>query len=104
VNKKETLRVCEKACDQCLYGKNKIVSDQRKEEILRTLEATQDYFVCHKASVVDEKVMCSGYYHANKNTSVLIQLATHLGLLRFVNVLEVMRTKISRRRKKVHHI
>jgi hypothetical protein len=92
------LLICDKLCDQCLYSKNKIVSDKRKEEILTELENTSDYFICHKASVVDKKVMCRGYYEANKHTSLLINLGEDLKLNEFVNVNNILIEGINKTR------
>jgi hypothetical protein len=92
------LKVCDKMCDQCLYSKNKIVTDVRKDQILYQLEQVNDYFICHKASMVNERVMCRGYYEANKKTSLLIILGSQLKLLFFVDVVEIMRNAIHKSR------
>jgi len=80
------LNVCHKLCDQCLYSKNKIVSDERKEELLQSLQRSSYYFVCHKASILGVKVMCRGYYEANQDTSTLIALEHELELVNFVDL------------------
>jgi hypothetical protein len=95
------LKICERMCDQCLYSKNKIVGDARRDEILRNLGNGDDYFICHKASIVNEKVMCRGYYEANKDSSLLIILGRHLSTIRFVDVLQVMKEGVNRMRSKV---
>lgn len=92
------LRICHKQCDQCLYSSRKIVTDTRRNEIMQDLEEDQDYFICHKASIADKKVMCRGYYEANKSTSLLIKLGTDLGVTQFVDVMEIMKESLNRSR------
>lgn len=105
INKRDTeLLVCDKMCDECLYSKNKLVSDSRKEQILYQLEQVNDYFICHKASLVNERVMCRGYYEKNKTDTYnnpVILLAAKLKVLKFVNVIEVMKSGIYRMRNNV---
>ncbi len=91
------LKVCHKQCDQCLYSKNKLVSDKRRAEILVGLAQANDYFICHKSSIVNKKVMCRGYYEANKESSTLIRLGHHLKRLVFVDVAEIMRANMTRK-------
>lgn len=47
-------------CNQCLYGKNKIVSNKRRAEILKHLNAKDDFFICHKATLAGRIVACRG--------------------------------------------
>lgn len=55
-------QVCSKSCDQCLFTKNKIVSDEAKAEILAKCEKEQTHFVCHKGTEVGENVVCNGFF------------------------------------------
>lgn len=96
---RDILRVCHKQCDQCLYGNNKIVSDSRKKDVLQELEQENDYFICHKASIAREKVMCRGYYEGHKTKSILILLGHSLKTIRFVDVMEVMRSGVNKMRQ-----
>lgn len=42
-------RVMAERCDQCLFSKNKIVSKERKAEIIREITSGQgSWFHCHK--------------------------------------------------------
>lgn len=47
-------------CNECLYGKDKIVSNERRSEILRKIRQRDSYFVCHKASIVGVEAACHG--------------------------------------------
>lgn len=63
-------KVCSKSCDQCLFSKNKIVSEKRKQEILGECEREQTHFICHKGSIIGENIVCNGFYR-NKTTPYL---------------------------------
>lgn len=47
-------------CDQCLFGPNKIVSNESRAHILRELTRKDNHFICHKASIAGEEVACRG--------------------------------------------
>ncbi len=53
-------KVMKERCDQCLYGKNKVVSNARRAEILREIEAKDCNFICHKATIAGQEVCCRG--------------------------------------------
>lgn len=74
------------------------MSDKRRDEILEKTFITGDYFVCHKASLVDESVMCRGFYEANKRGHLLIKLGKMLGLIKFIDVMELFREKANKLR------
>lgn len=97
---KSQLKVCDKQCDECLFTKNKIVTDKRRDELLSTVDARTDYFICHKASIVGEKVMCRGFYEKYGNVSILISLGKSLNLISFVDVMEIMRNKLNKIRSR----
>lgn len=70
-------------CDQCLYGPNKIVSDARRRQILREVDAADDYFICHKATIAATKACCAGDYES-RGGGRTGRLARLLGLVREV--------------------
>ena len=46
-----TFRVMAERCDECLFSKNKIVSNARRAEIIREITAGQgSWFHCHKTT------------------------------------------------------
>ena len=53
-------KVKKECCDQCLFGKNKIISNERRKEILGECRKNDSYFVCHKS----ESVCCHGSHKA----------------------------------------
>lgn len=76
--------VCEERCDQCLFSKDKIVSDSRRREILKHCSSQDAHFVCHKASIANRDVCCRGFYDAYSTN--LIRISGRLGMLNFVPV------------------
>lgn len=76
------LKVKEKCCNQCLFSKNKIVSDERKEELLEEIEGKDTYFICHKASIEGKEIVCRGFYE--QKTSNMIRMAQRLNMVEFV--------------------
>ena len=47
-------KVKKKCCGQCLFSKNKIVSDTRKANILKGCVTNDNHFTCHKATIDNE--------------------------------------------------
>ncbi len=78
-------------CDQCLYGPGKIVSDDRRAELLRGLRAADNHFICHKATIAgNQDVCCRGDWDARRGGK-LGRLAEWLGVVLFVTEEEVNR-------------
>jgi hypothetical protein len=82
-----TLKVMEKACNQCLFGPNKVVREGRKEEVLAQCARDDVYFVCHKSSIRDpsERAMCAGFHAALPNVGKLQRMARHLNLIAYID-------------------
>lgn len=77
------LQVTKKCCGQCLFGKNKIVSDKRKQQLLNDIERKDSHFICHKATIKNKEVVCRGFYE-NK-TSNMIRISQRLDMVEFVD-------------------
>lgn len=71
-----------KRCDQCLFSKDKIVSDARRKDLLEDMAKKGSWFVCHKASIAGESVCCKGFYDTKSNNDLVI--AERLGMIEFV--------------------
>lgn len=74
------MRYCSEKCDQCLFSKNKIVSDERKKEILQDLKERKMHFFCHKGTLEGENIICYGSMEAGHNKE-LFRDANTLGML-----------------------
>lgn len=77
------LEVKKKCCNQCLFSKNKIVSEERKQGLLKEIESEDSYFVCHKASIEGKNHVCRAFYE--QKTSNLIRISQRLGIVAFVD-------------------
>lgn len=78
----EGLKVCAKACDECLFTKRRIVSDERAAEVLEDCKRTGRYFICHKHSTAGSAAVCRRFFDAQTETTC--QLAQRLGFVQFV--------------------
>lgn len=78
------MNVQNKQCDQCLFSKNKIVSDERKQDLIDTCDRETPYFVCHKSSMKDGRNCCRGYYDRYMKDHPMINIAISLGKINFV--------------------
>jgi RecB family endonuclease NucS len=65
-------------CDQCLYGKDKLVSNERRKEIVQGLRSDDGYFICHKASMTGRAAACAGDYE-HRQCGQMGQVMTRLG-------------------------
>lgn len=73
-------KVMQERCDQCLFSKNKIVSNVRRAQLLDECKRKDNHFICHKS----EDVCCRGFF--DTQTSQLIRIAGRLGAIEFVPV------------------
>ena len=86
-------RVCEKRCDECLFSNAKIVSDERKADVLDQCVRTDTHFVCHKHTirellregVGDGNVCCRGFYDHDPAATSAMRIAGRLGIVVFVD-------------------
>lgn len=83
---KRGFEVMQNPCDQCLFSKNKIVSDQRRKEILQTCAREQTHFSCHKGTMEGKDVCCHGFYRAFPYNSVGMRFAAAMGIVLFVTL------------------
>jgi hypothetical protein len=82
------LLVAEKMCNECLFTKNKIVSDERRAQLIAEIEKSGTYFVCHKGSLTgNNQLCCRGFYERHR--TLAIALAEHLQVVKFVPVPKV---------------
>ncbi len=82
------LLVMSDRCDQCLYGEHAIVSDARRKELLQEITRTDQYFVCHKATIVGRDVACRGDWD-QRRCGQLGRIASRIGGPRFIKESEL---------------
>lgn len=79
-----------KQCNQCLFSANKIVSNERKRELIRNCVNMDSFFVCHKQQTVGGKqdfglgLCCRGFFDRFKTKP--IAMAKFLKVIEFVKV------------------
>ena len=76
--------VAAKVCDRCLLGTKPLVSNDRRIEILTDLARSGRAFICHRASMRGDYIICRAFYEQERSLSVI--LARKLGLARFVDL------------------
>jgi hypothetical protein len=74
-------KVMEKRCDQCLFGKDKIVSNERRSEIIRDITRKDSYFICHKA----KEIACRGDWD-QRGCGQMGRIAGRLNAVEFVSL------------------
>ena len=77
------LQVKKKCCGQCLFSKNKIVSEARKKSLLKEIQKDDTHFICHKATIEKKEIVCRGFYE--QRTSQMIRIAQRLNMVEFVS-------------------
>ena len=76
-------KVKKECCGQCLFGKDKIVSSERKRDILSDCRQGDSHFICHKASIKGEDICCKGFY--DTQTSNMMRISQRMGMVEFVD-------------------
>lgn len=78
------MKICKTKCKYCLFTKNRIVSPQRKREIVSNCLANQTHFICH--SFQEDEIVCSGFYTQYGHNSQIIRIMDRLNALEFIAV------------------
>ncbi len=71
-------------CSERLYSKNKIVDDERKEEIIADIKERDDHFICHQSMIKGFKTQCRGDYDRQPNSRAP-RMAKIMGIFHFVD-------------------
>jgi hypothetical protein len=74
-----------KCCKQCLFSKDKIVSDDRKAEILKDCKENNNHFQCHKATIKGVNATCRAFYDKCTNP-VISAMLENIGEVDFVDI------------------
>lgn len=77
--------VQKKCCNQCLFTKHKIVSDERKASIIKDCLENNKHFICHKASIKGTNVTCRGFYDKHTNRAIS-EMLEKIGDVDFVDI------------------
>jgi len=82
-------KICEKRCDQCLFSDAKIVSEDRKKDLIRDLIQKGMYFECHKGTIANEPMMCKGWYDKYIPQDSITKLCFDIGKYEFSKIPEI---------------
>ena len=78
------LKVYKECCQNCLLSKDRIVSPKRAKDLLNEIAQKQSYFVCHKASINGEEIVCKTFFDKLGHQSQMIRIAERLNVVKFV--------------------
>lgn len=78
------LKVYRECCSNCLFSKDRIVSKERMKEIISDCLQNQRHFICHTATMNEEKVVCKTFYDKLGHKSQMVRIAERLNAIEFV--------------------
>lgn len=78
------LKVFKECCKNCLLSEDRIVSPKRAKEIIKGCAEEQVHFICHKASMNGEEIVCKKFYDTMGWRSQLIRIAQRLKAIQLV--------------------
>ena len=82
--KHTSLKVYDKACNECLFSKRRIVDEARAKQLIADALEQDSFFICHKSTIRDEVVCCRAFYEQHRCDTVALRLATLLNGVEFV--------------------
>jgi hypothetical protein len=86
--RQDIFQVVSSRCNECLFSDNKIVDDDRKQDLIEQTLANNSYFTCHKAMLAGLDLCCRGFFDVHKDNSLVTRLAIRLDLVEFVDLPE----------------
>ena len=78
------LKVFKECCKNCLLSDDRIVSAKRAKEIISECAEKQTHFICHKASMSGDEIICSKFYNTLGCESQMVIIAQRLNMIEFV--------------------
>jgi len=78
------LKVYKECCGNCLLSKDRIVSPKKAKQLLEEIKEKQSYFVCHKASMNNEEIVCKKFFDELGHQSQMIRIAERLNAVQFI--------------------
>ncbi len=89
------LRVAAKPCSECLFSKNRVVSERRAQEVIADCLEIEAHFVCHVFSIKGDEgeltadeanVCCNGFFREYPDASQFMQFSHRLNAVNWVDV------------------
>ena len=78
------LKVFKECCKNCLLSNDRIVSSKRAKQIIKDCVENQTHFICHKATMKDEEIVCKNFFDTIGYKSQMVRIAQRLNALVFV--------------------
>lgn len=79
------LKVFKECCNNCLLSPDRIVSAKRVKQIVTGCKRDQTHFICHKASIKNEEVLCKTFFDQFGYFSQMVRIAGRLNMIQFVD-------------------
>lgn len=76
-------QIFNKPCKNCLFSNDRIVSQERANEIINGCITDGTFFICHKASMNGKDTACNVFFHKHMNDDIS-KVMIKVGLLEFV--------------------
>ena len=73
-----------KPCDQCLMTDQKIVSNERRRQIVKETIRDDCQFICHKGQIAGREIACKGHHDATGGGQ-LARIAGRLNAIRLID-------------------
>jgi len=78
------MKVYKECCKNCLLSKDRIVSVKRVKEIINGCAKDQTHFICHKASLNDEEIVCKTFFDKFGHVSQMVRMSERLNMIEFI--------------------
>lgn len=78
------LKVFKDCCKNCLLSEDRIVSSRAAKSIIKECSEKQTHFICHKATINNEEIVCSTFFKAMGDISQMVRIADRLNVIEFV--------------------
>ena len=81
--------VYKKPCKNCLFSKDRIVSEDLAKEIIESCKSDKSFFICHKSSFNQGNTMCNRYFHEvlnNEENKMVTDILVKAGHYHFVEI------------------
>ena len=76
-------KVKKERCNECLYSKDRVVSQSRAKQVIKDCRRNDSHFQCHKGTINGDDICCRGFYDSESTN--LIRIAQRLNMIKFVD-------------------
>ena len=78
------MNVYKTPCTNCLFTKNRLVSEERAKDIVSECLENDTWFICHKSSIEGGNTCCSSFYQNHQKDVFPLRLAKLIGIIEFI--------------------